>query len=192
MDILLYAEDALLEALGARLATHVGHSLRTRQITHGRGGLESRLDRLNAAAAVMPVLALLDRDRRSACPGEEVQRLVTNRHPRLLLRLAVEEADAWLLADQGGLARFLGIPAGKVPPEPEALPDPKQTLLNLARKARSRERRSIAPAPGTSARVGPGYNQQLCAFVARGWSIDAAAHRAASLARCLRALRALG
>lgn len=191
MDLLLYAEDGLLEALGARLAAHVGHTLRTRQITHGRGQLEKQLPTLNNAASFVPVLALLDRDRRSACPGEEAQRLLTNRSPRLLLRLAVEEADAWLLADRAGIAGFLGISAGKVPPDPEALPDPKQVLLNLARKARYHERRTIAPLAGTTARVGPGYNLHLCAFAARTWSVDAAATRSPSLARCLRALQRL-
>ncbi len=189
--ILLYAEDRLLEALGHAIVAHAGLSVRISKITGGRGDLENALPRLNAAAAHVPVLALLDRDRRGPCPGAEVTRLVPRRHPSMLLRFAVEEADAWLLADNEALSRFLGISAGKIPNAPEAEPDPKQTLMQLARGARAKDRRRIAPSQGMHASVGPAYNGLLCAFVARDWSVDRARVRAPSLARCVAAVHAL-
>lgn len=189
-EILLYAEDPLLEALGQRIAAHVGLGVRASKITAGRGNLEKRLPQLNRAAVHLPILALLDRDRRGPCPGAEVERLIPSRQPGLLLRFAVEEADAWLLADREGVARFFGIAASKVPGQPEDLPDPKQVLVNLARRARSREKQAIAPRPGTTPKIGPAYNVLLCGFVLRQWSIDRVVETksAPSLERCIAAL----
>lgn len=191
-EILLYCEDRLLEAIGMRIARHVGLVVRAAKITHGRVALERQLPQLNRAAAHRPVLVLLDRDGKGECPGAEVERLVPGRHPALHLRLAVEEADAWLLADREGFAAFLGLSPGRLPNFPERERDPKQTLLTLARKARSREKRRIAPEPGMTARIGPEYNALLCGFVGAEWSIDRARLLAPSLDRCLAALGRLG
>lgn len=190
-QLLLYAEDRLLEAFGYRLADHCGWSVRSAVVTPGRGALEKRLPKLNIASRTLPVLALVDRDRRGQCPGGLVGHMLPDRNPAMLLRYAVEEADAWVLADDEAFARFLGVSKGKLPNRPDSEIDPKQTLLNLALKARARDKRRIAPTPGTHASVGPAYNALLCPFVAREWSPERARRRSPSLDRCIAALHGL-
>jgi len=73
-----------------------------------------------------------------------------------------------------------------IPRDPEALDDPKRTLVNLARRSRRRGLRdAITPAPGVSAVVGPGYTSVVEEFIVRGWDIAAAITRSPSLRRCV-------
>jgi hypothetical protein len=53
------------------------------------------------------------------------------RHARLLLRLAVTEAESWLLADHDGIQAHFRIPRNKLPPRPDELDNPKAMLLQL-------------------------------------------------------------
>jgi hypothetical protein len=110
----------------------------------------------------------------------------------LLFRVAVHETEAWLLADLEGFSRFSGIPKAKIPLSPEHLVDPKQTLLNLVRRYGHRDiKADLMPAPGSSARMGFGYNAALIRFVHSFWSVKRAAVRANSLERTRRRLREL-
>lgn len=61
-------------------------------------------------------------------------------------RIAVRAAEAWILADRGRVAEWLGVPAARVPHDPDSLDDPKPTLVDLARRSRrSRMRRDLVP-----------------------------------------------
>ena len=44
----------------------------------------------------------------------------------------------WLLGDRSAISEFLGVPLSKVPTSPEQLADPKQVLINLARRSRKK------------------------------------------------------
>jgi hypothetical protein len=83
-----------------------------------------------------------------------------------LLRAVVPELESWLIADRAGLAVWLGIAVATIPPEPERLTDPKQALVNLARRSRhARLREALAPPQGSSHSVGPGYASLIEEFV---------------------------
>jgi hypothetical protein len=110
--------------------------------------------------------------------------------PGFLFRVAVREVEAWLLADREGIAGFLAIPVRSVPDWPEALPDPKASLIHLASTSRRREVRERLVAPrGSSAQIGREYNDCLSEFVFRDWNYARATERAPSLARAGERLR---
>ena len=68
--------------------------------------------------------------------------------------------------------------------------DPKQLVVNLARKSKHRDlRKGIAPGPKSTAKVGPDYNGTLILFVERYWDIDEAVKNSPSLERMVRAVR---
>jgi hypothetical protein len=105
----------------------------------------------------------------------------------------VREVESWLLADRRGIAAFLGVSEALVPREPEALLDPKETLVNLARRSRrSKIRELMLPPQGSSHPIGPGYSLALEEFARGRWDVAAAAERADSLRRCLVRLGELG
>jgi len=100
--------------------------------------------------------------------------------------------EAWLLADHERIARYLRISESRVPVAPEALPDAKRTLVNLARRSRSASvREDFVPHAGRSATVGPLYTARLIEFTERYWRPEVAATASPSLDRALRSLRAL-
>lgn len=80
----------------------------------------------------------------------------------------------------------------KVPHMIEAEPDPKQTLINIARTSRSRSiREDIVPRQESKAKVGPLYVARLSEFTENHWQPDEAANRSESLRRCIKALSTL-
>ncbi|MCB0764947.1 MAG: hypothetical protein KDB84_09590, partial [Flavobacteriales bacterium] len=111
---------------------------------------------------------------------------------RLIFRIAVREVEAWLLADRAGFAEFLGLPVTKIPQAPESLRDPKQTLINLARRIKRRRlAEELIPPVGSSSSVGPFYNDRLSEFVTTKWNVQSASKRSPSLAKALYRLHEL-
>ena len=89
--------------------------------------------------------------------------------PKMLIRVAVLEIEAWIMADRTGIAGWLGVTANTVPRNPELLTDPKRTLVQLASRSRNRSlREAIAPVRVTGThRTGPNYNETVGEFVAQ-------------------------
>lgn len=111
------------------------------------------------------------------------------RHSNLIFRVAVREVEAWLLADKVNLAGFLHVPERFFPGAPDEIADPKAALLNLARRSRLSDiKGSLLPKRGSTAHVGPGYNECLGGFVRNRWDVRAAAGGSPSLARAMHRL----
>ena len=103
-----------------------------------------------------------------------------------LLRFATLSVESWLLADDRGMAEFLGLNVQKMPADVELLDSPKRVLVNLARGSRNREiRDELVPARYSTAVVGPGYNDCLARYVTSEWNIARAQKRAQSLKRAV-------
>jgi hypothetical protein len=109
----------------------------------------------------------------------------------MLLRIAVRAVESWLLADHASFATFFSIPEYLVPSAPDELRSPKQTVLDLAARSKSRSvRDALLPAAG-GWRTGRGYPGHLMQFIQTSWRIDAAKEVSPSLRRCVDALIAL-
>jgi hypothetical protein len=186
--VLVVGEDALCCVLGERLVSYclpgwrlAAPPIDTKGVTH----LRKQLPRYAVfARSVYPVLCVADTD--GGCALELVHAWLPQSVPRLVLRLAVPEAESWALADAAGFADALNVPATKVPREPDSVGDAKAAVLSLARRSRSREVRTEMVSALDSSRKGAGYNLHLCRFVRQGWRIEAAAERSPSLQRAVR------
>ena len=158
---------------------------------HGRGYgyLKKTINGFNKASKGMPYLILTDLDDRECAPLLINEWLPQTRNPNLIFRIAVREVESWLLADDAGFARFLGIAKHKLPRNPDDLCDPKATLINLARTSRMRDiKADIIPRPGSTAKQGPAYNDCLISFVRDRWNPEKARRHSQSLEKALRAL----
>ena len=155
----------------------------------GFGYLRRTVRGWNAAARGVPFVLLTDLDTRR-CPAELINEwLGVPKHHNLLFRVAVREVESWLLADSAGLSTFLGVGRNLVPSDPDLLPDPKLTLINLARRSRQRMiRESIVPPRGSTAKQGRDYNGCLCGFVRNHWDLDTAMAGSPSLNRTVNRL----
>lgn len=188
-------EDQISEAVTAKIIRQVcgdGVSLQV-IVGHGYGGLKKRMPAFRSIAKNYPVWLLTDLDR-ITCPSV----LLSNWTGGAVLpmnfcfRIAVREIESWLLADREAIATFLGVSAAKISRDPEAINDPKEYLVNLARKAKKRHIRSeLVPKKGTTASQGFGYNLILCEFVTENWSPERASHSSSSLAKAITRLSEL-
>ncbi len=184
----LAVEDALTESLFAKILKllPVAYAIRT---IYKRGGYEylrQNINGFNNAAKGIPFLIGTDLDMYECPPALMANWLLRPKHHNLLVRVAVREAEAWVLADKENFANFLGIRSALIPDDVEAIADPKRELINLARKARRRElREDICPPANSTRTVGPNYNSRLSAFVQQNWDPNTARQRAESLARTI-------
>lgn len=193
--ILVVGEDALSVALGERLvaAGLPGWEMPSPAInTSGVTKLVKALPRyIEQSRHVQPVLCVADTDGRCAVTllGEWLPRTVPG---HFMLRLAVSEAESWILADRSALADYLEIPSARVPTRPDELGNPKRELLHLARRSGRRLIRQEVVSGQDASKPGAGYNLHLRDFVARHWAAGRAAEHSPSLARALARVAALG
>ena len=188
-------EGIVDEAVLRCLVQYVGAKPGTVHGKNGKTHLRQRLNGYNQAARFSPWVVLVDLDQEAECAPPLRTAWLPDPAPHMCFRVAVREVEAWLLADRERLSTFLSIAASRVPREPEAEPDPKRTVVDLARQARRREiREDMVPRPGSGRTVGPAYASRLIEFVSHptaGWRPNVAAKHSDSLRRCLACLRKL-
>ena len=182
----LGTEDELSEAMGKRLLKEAGYELEPSPLLRrcGFGYLRSKMDSWCEMAARKPVLLLTDLDMK-ACPMAVRNDWIGARTPpeNLVLRIVVREIECWVLADHDALRTLIG-KRGTLPPDPDALSDPKEYLLRLiAKHAPRRIREDLVAEKGAIASQGIGYNAHLGEWVRTQWSPARAADRSQSLRR---------
>lgn len=193
--VALATEDELSEAVGVRLLAEHGEKLEVGLLLRrgGNGYLRSRLANFCQMARLNPMLMITDLDRWT-CPAvlcaEWLGRTV--RPEKLLLRVAVREIEAWLLADHEAMGALLGHTiALRLPTLPEAIQNPKEFLLGLAARAPRDVRADLCAEAGAVARQGLGYNARLSTFVREIWNPERASSRSDSLRRARERIRQL-
>lgn len=190
--LMLVAEDALSLAVLRRLIVQSGRRfvVAREMNAQGFGNIRADVPKFRKACKVLPHVVLTDLDR-YPCPVALLADWNAIRlSEQMMLRIAVREVEAWLLADRNGIADFLGVAPGKVPALPEQEDDPKRCLMNLVRRGRNRRlAEELVPAKGSRASIGPLYNQHLSAFAATRWHTEQACEASPSLARALERIR---
>lgn len=158
--------------------------------TRGVSKLVSALPRYINLARLHPVLCVADTDGKCAkrLRSEWLPKSVSN---LFCLRLAVMEAESWVLADPDALASFFKVPASRIPADPDNIVDPKRAVLNLAVRSKDRLVRNEVVSSSDGSRPGAGYNFHLEEFAGRYWDPLRAASRSASLARAVRRIQEL-
>lgn len=194
VGLAIATEDELSEAVARRLVAELEPALQVTQTLrrNGFGYLRAKMANWCELARHQPVLLLTDLDQ-VACPVELLQqwRGVLQPPADLLMRVAVREVEAWLLADHEAMRGLLG-ERGRLPVEPDRLPDPKAHLLQLAAKHAPRDVRADLVKPsGAMASQGIGYNARLTQWVQTCWRPGRAAERSPSLKRACDRLQEL-
>ena len=188
IPINLAVEDRLSEVVLRRLLNYVSgrYAIGTVYGKTGNGYLRRTINGWNNAARGTPFAVLTDLDS-IVCPKALIDDWLPNQQQsNLLLRVAVREVESWLLADAENLAKFLHIRKYLIPDNPDTLLNPKETLVNLARKSKLSEiRKRLVPEAGSTARQGRDHNGCLSTFIDDSWDIGAARTHSRSLHRTL-------
>jgi len=158
-------------------------------VAGGKARLREKINGYNRAAAHAPWIVLVDLDRAIDCAPALCTEWLPSPGAFMSFRVAVREVESWLLADRDALAHFLGVSAASVPRAPDDLDDPQQTLINLARRSRSRDiREDMVPRPGSGRSEGPAYASRMIEFASGPWRPSVAKQTSDSLLRCCQAL----
>ena len=180
------------EAVLRRLLAECGLPEPTVYGKQGKAAIHKRIHGYNAAAKQTPWIVMIDLDSDADCAPELVSDWLPSPAPLMHLRVAVHEVESWLLADTERIGKFLGVPLSRVPANPDAVPNPKLTLINLARRSRSRAvREDMTPRPKSGRTVGPAYVSRLIEFATdatAGWRPEVAVKESPSLQGCMNRL----
>jgi len=176
--------------VATRLLEHVGLTVGPIYGLRGKSHNDAKMPAYNSAARFAPWFVLRDLDHDAPCAPDLARMLLPTPSRHMLLRIAVREMEAWLLADQKALSAFMRVSASQMPANPDDLTDAKAELVRLARRStKPAIRRDMVPRAGSGTSVGPGYSARIMEFANERWRPEVAAARSPSLARCIRALR---
>lgn len=186
LEIALVVEDVLSLVLMEKVLAHTGRGYTVLRplVERGVGNIRKSVPKYLSASRALPHVVLADLDQTACAPQLREQWGVAALPKSMLFRVAVREAEAWVLADRVGFAGFAGIPANKISAAPEFLADPKQELINLVRRSRNKRLAAeLVPTQGSAVSIGPLYNERMGQFVRESWDVDAAMAHSPSLAR---------
>jgi len=185
IPIILAVEDRLSEVVARKILKqtrkHYTVSMCLRK--GGFGYLKSKINSFNDAAKGIPFFVLTDQDR--GCPPDKIASWMSQGcHPNMIFRIAVMEVESWVMAHRDAFAKFLSIPLSRIPQNTDSVADPKQLLISLARRSRSRKlKEDLVPPKGATSKQGPNYNNCLAQFVMDRWDVHTARSRSESLDR---------
>ena len=179
------------QAVAERLIAEYAPALELTQIfgLSGFGALKRKMPTFDKITQYSePILVITDLDslqlcllqfRLEWCQGLQML-------PDFVFRIAVTEIESWLLADRRQIAQWLGVSESLVPRHPEAVPQPKECLVGLARRSRNRRlREAMVPKPSSTGTTGPGYNDCVSEFATLDWHPSIARTIAPSLNRAI-------
>jgi len=189
MNVSLVIEDILQEIILLKLLKTYRKDIQIVSISGKCGNLYIRdnIRTFNEASNFLPHIVLTDLDRKICAPQLKQEWINFEIHKNMLFRIAEKEIDAWILSDRESFASWMSISVNKIPFNTQEIEDPKQFIINLARKSRKRDVKDIIP-KGT-AMQGPGYNVLLQKFVLERWDAENAANYNASLKRTIDRLK---
>jgi hypothetical protein len=193
--ILVVGEDRLCCALGESLVATALPAWQLAAPSIDTGGVTKLVPNLpryaEQATHVQPVLCIADTD--GKCAIELIRTWRPIRAPDdLMLRLAVAEAESWVLADRGGFADAFQVAINKLPANLDNEQDPKRLLLNLIAKSRKRSFRDDMISQTDRSKPGAGYNVRLNEFVRSRWDVHRAMDHSPSLRRAFQRVLKLG
>lgn len=192
--ITIATEDELSEAVGVRLVTEILPGFEIAQMLgrRGNGYLKAKCQSFNQMAIRHPVLLITDLDNR-LCAKSLIDSWFGNLNinVNLKFRVAVREMEAWLLADHHGMRELLGRGGNNIAPNPDGIQNPKEYLLERAKRAPSEIKNDLVRARGSAAVQGLGYNARLSEFVRTTWSLEQASQRSESLVKAVERLKEL-
>lgn len=193
ISINIAVEDDLSHAVLAEMLkqTRRGFDVAVCYKQNGYGYLKRNLPAFLRASSVKPFIILADLDiNPCAVTLADLWLGQPTKLPKTaLFRVAVKEVESWVLADSKSLASFMGVREKEFPANPDQLDDPKEFIVEVARKSRFQTiQNSMVPAAGSKANVGPYFNRTVVQFVRNHWEATKAQSHSDSFRRAWNAV----
>lgn len=206
IQVYISAEDPVTNAIIRRLLDFCSPRFRVVKDVPARGGeIKNKIGALNALAKTNPVILLTDLDATACAPILKRELLSgLTQSPGFLINIAIDEGEAWLMADRKGFATYLKVEE-KIIPMPSMqkmggrthvkemdFPVKSSWMLthSIAKQSESEELCSQIVAQGKAAK-GKEYNSAILPFIRNCWNIEEAMNNSDSLARMVGRLKRL-
>lgn len=189
--VTLIFEDDLSEAVMTKILMQFNNKYCICQSYSGNGFgyLKNNIRGFNQASVVNTHVMLTDLDNYECPVILKNDWIDFELNSNFIFRIAVREVESWLLADRQGIAKYFNVSLINLPLNPDLESDPKNTLIQLAKRSKKREIREDIVPINKNATIGPNYNGCLAEFVFNYWSIDNAILQSESLRRSYYKLR---
>lgn len=203
IQVYVSAEDPVTKAIVERLLAYCSTRFVVFKEIPARGGeIKNKIQELNNLAASRPVILLTDLDTEYCAPQLKSKLLKDMaQSPNFVINIAIDEAEAWLMADREGFSKYLGIPIDVIPESTmQKMGGSKPVLeMDFCYKSSLYLTHKIAPqsfneelkqqiAVQGQACKGKEYNSAMLPFVKEVWNIEAATQNSDSLSRMIRRL----
>ncbi|MDE5947803.1 MAG: DUF4276 family protein [Prevotella sp.] len=206
IEVYISGEDNVTKEVIYRILSFVSPRFKVVGDIPARGGeIKKKIPQCNSLAKLHPVIMLLDVDNgcapmlKSALLGDQKQ------SDGFLMNIAVDEAEAWLMADTEGFARYFGINSNDMPKAEANKQGGRKALIEMKFSMKSsfvlthelifKSNNSVLKQQiGVKEKgktKGKEYNDAIVPFIKNVWNIKQAKINSDSLQRMLRRLECL-
>ena len=196
MNFIIVGEDLATREIIKRLISQYCLNAAILREEPARGSeIQAKILQYNMLAEFYPVFVLVDED--EECPPNKIQNWFGGNiiAPRMLFRVAVDEAESWLLADQSGFSNYFRIAKAEIPLSAVRGREKEVSfsiryktslfiMLELAPKSRSASVREQLT-PRNRANKGPAYNSAMAPFIINVWNTENARQNSSSLDKAI-------
>jgi hypothetical protein len=205
MKIYIVGEDLVTYAIIKRILSFCSDKFDIISELPARGGqIKSKIKEFNKLSATYPVVLLTDLDASSCAPQLINNLMPENKHENFILNIAVDEGEAWLMADREGFANYFGLDINKIPTTVLTKQGGNKALneMNFPCKSswfltheliktskKSELIKQLTPKQGAS--KGPEYNTGILPFIQERWNITNACINSDSLTRMVSRIKLL-
>lgn len=207
-DVFIAGEDEVTKAVIERLIKDYAPDLNILSSLPARGSqLKSKMKEFNVLSCTHPVVVLTDLDAEFCAPIEKSKLLEgLTPSPDLIINIAIDEAEAWLMADKAGFANYFGLPLNEMPESTlqrmsgrKALPEmcfPIKASLHLTKNLMQKSynvelKAQIAVSAQAKNTKGPEYNTAVVPFIRSQWDPEVARVASDSLNRMIVRLQSI-
>lgn len=199
-------EDEVTKAIIYRIMDYCSPRLKVFKEIPARGGeIKNKIKELNLLSRVKPVILLTDLDANDCAPAFKDSLLNgVVKNDDFLVNIAIDEAEAWLMADRKGFSDYFGIPIESIPSSSMQKMGGRRQVNEMdfkcksswllthdfIRKSSKIELKQQIEVTGTATK-GKEYNSAILPFINDVWNIDAAMENSDSLSRMVKRLRNL-
>ncbi len=205
MKVYIVGEDPVTYAIIKKVLFYCSPKIEIILELPARGGeIKNKINEFNKLSLSSPVILLTDLDNYN-CPPELIRKLLPEgKNDNFIFNIAIDEAEAWLMADREGFSKYfsidikyLPIPVGKKQGGRNTVMEMDFTYKSsmfltheLLKRCQNKEIvRKLSPKPGAT--KGPEYNSGMLPFIQDYWDISRARQNTDSLERMIRRIEAL-
>jgi len=204
MKIYIVGEDPVTYAVIKRILAYCSTDFEIIAELPARGGqVKNKIKEFNKLSKSYPVILLTDLDSNDCAP-QLLEQLIKDKNDNFIFNIAVDEAEAWLMADIKGFATYFKIAIEDMPSAHQTKQGGRKALteMNFAYKSsmylthelikKSKNSEHIRQlTPKKNAAKGPEYNSCILPFIQNFWNIDDARHNSDSLNRMILRIKEL-